>query len=517
MPINADKPHLWKADVEASIDFYNDWFLRFAPETYRAQRSQRATQVAQAFDVTSYLREISVDVLRTTPGILSVLRMVTAPPLARDRLMGLAYVERSLLSVLEGSDDKAARLPTRMAPTELDANLRKICDVVAEMLDRELFPWLSENREPESIELNRATAVVADRLAGTLADPIIRNAQEQRQLAALRSWLVRRGYRELASDEAREWTSMSAGTFAFRLNLQVGTSAQRAVKLPIDCVIRPLHSSMTDLPILIEAKSAGDATNTNKRRKEEAQKFTQLRNEFGDAVRFVLFLCGYFEPGYLGYEASEGIDWVWEHRIDDLAQVLGDSGAPTALRESSFLATYQTDALEAQRLNHQNAIDAARDMSARNRLGQYPTRFDLARVIVRQALEFVPEGTELRFLEPALATGAFFSALRAETPGYALAQANGVEIDPAYVNVARQLWAIDGLQVHGGDFLEFAADPGNRRMFNFLCTNPPYVRHHHLPPEYKIKLQARVAQELGLRASGLSGLYIYWGLRADAV
>jgi type II restriction enzyme len=24
--------------------------------------------------------------------------------------------------------------------------------------------------------------------------------------------------------------------------------------------------------------------------------------------------------GYLGYEAAEGIDWVWEHRIDDLAE-----------------------------------------------------------------------------------------------------------------------------------------------------------------------------------------------------
>lgn len=25
------------------------------------------------------------------------------------------------------------------------------------------------------------------------------------------------------------------------------------------------------------------------------------------------------DSGYLGYEAAEGIDWVWEHRIDDLA------------------------------------------------------------------------------------------------------------------------------------------------------------------------------------------------------
>jgi hypothetical protein len=33
-----------------------------------------------------------------------------------------------------------------------------------------------------------------------------------------------------------------------------------------------------------------------------------------------LFHCGYFDTPYLGYEAAEGIDWVWEHRIDDLEQ-----------------------------------------------------------------------------------------------------------------------------------------------------------------------------------------------------
>lgn len=44
-----------------------------------------------------------------------------------------------------------------------------------------------------------------------------------------------------------------------------------------------------------------------------------LSERFGKDVRFVLFLCGYFDTGYLGYEAAEGIDWVWEHRIDDLA------------------------------------------------------------------------------------------------------------------------------------------------------------------------------------------------------
>jgi len=31
-----------------------------------------------------------------------------------------------------------------------------------------------------------------------------------------------------------------------------------------------------------------------------------------------MFLCGYFDAGYLGYAVFEGIDWIWEHRIADL-------------------------------------------------------------------------------------------------------------------------------------------------------------------------------------------------------
>lgn len=74
------------------------------------------------------------------------------------------------------------------------------------------------------------------------------------------------------------------------------------------------------MPILVEAKSAGDYTNVNKRRKEEATKVAQLRATYGDDVQYILFLCGYFDSGYLGYEAAEGIDWVWEHRIEDFME-----------------------------------------------------------------------------------------------------------------------------------------------------------------------------------------------------
>ena len=48
-------------------------------------------------------------------------------------------------------------------------------------------------------------------------------------------------------------------------------------------VILPLNAKSGDLPVLIEAKSAGDFTNVNKRRKEEATKMQQLKNTYGAA------------------------------------------------------------------------------------------------------------------------------------------------------------------------------------------------------------------------------------------
>jgi len=113
---------------------------------------------------------------------------------------------------------------------------------------------------------------------------------------------------------------MQGGMYALRLNVPARQEASsRTVNIPVDVVVKPMAEPATQLPLLVEAKSAGDYTNVNKRRKEEATKVGQLRETYGEDVRFVLFLCGYFDSGYLGYEAAEGIDWVWEHRVDDFS------------------------------------------------------------------------------------------------------------------------------------------------------------------------------------------------------
>ncbi len=312
--VNADKPHLWKEDIAASVDRFNQWFMKFAPEAFRSTRVQTTEHVKAALVATNDLRTLNPATLKANPGVLPTLRMCTAPPLAVDRLVGLADVNKNLIGRME-----TGKLPSRMPADELERELTKVCRILSCLLDHDIFPWLGSGKPPTDHERDRASTIVADRLCSAVANPIVRNAQEQRQLALIGEYLDRRGYRKQAHPPGKPLREMEPGTYTFRMNVPVGKTHK--VNIPIDVVIQPKQLRKDRLPILIEAKSAGDFTNTNKRRKEEATKIHQLQATYGESVAFVLFLCGYFGSDYLGYEAAEGIDWVWEHRIDDLAKL----------------------------------------------------------------------------------------------------------------------------------------------------------------------------------------------------
>lgn len=316
MMINANRPDRWKMDIVQSVDFYNNWFLRFAPQAFRETRIETTERVLTTFRQTRNLIDITPDVLRANLMAVETLRMTTAPPLARDRLIGLAGVSPNLIRSVE----LRQRIPGRMDEQHLWTELQKISAVFQKLADVDILPWLENGNEPSETEVYRAATIVADRLCGAVANPIIRNAQERRQLSAIGAWLDKRGYRVIDPGSQFALSDFPPGRYGFRVNAPV-KHGTRHVNVPIDAVVMPFHAQPGELPVLIEAKSAGDFTNTNKRRKEEAAKNAQLRGTYGDAVSYVLFLCGYFDTGYLGYEAAEGIDWVWEHRIDDLAEL----------------------------------------------------------------------------------------------------------------------------------------------------------------------------------------------------
>jgi len=316
MAVNLDKPDRWKPDVALSVDMYNDWFMRFAPEAYRTTRMQTTRDVEAALVSTGNLTDIKPGTLLAHPEILPTLRMSTCPPLAVDRLIGLAGISPNLVKCMEIEK----KVPPRMSGADIDRELVKIGAIVGRMADPDIFVWIGRKEPASEAEIHRAATIVADRLCGAVANPIIRNAQEKRQLATIKAWLEARHYRQLPAGDGTRFDAMPVGTFAFRMNVPVRLEGgARGVNIPIDVVIMRRSAAAGDFPIFFEAKSAGDFTNTNKRRKEEAAKMLQLRGTYGARVQFNLFLCGYFDSGYLGYEAAEGIDWVWEHRIDDMA------------------------------------------------------------------------------------------------------------------------------------------------------------------------------------------------------
>lgn len=162
--------------------------------------------------------------------------------------------------------------------------------------------------------------------------------------------------------------------------------------------------------------------------------------------------------------------------------------------------------LEDKRRALQSKLDSLKSQAERNRVGQFSTPPLLAHEILRYAQTLLSGAAKVRFLDPAIGTGAFYSALRNIYPNGRVAEAAGFEIDPHYGLPAAQLWKRTGLDLTVADFTHAPPKP----RFNLIICNPPYVRHHHMNNDEKVRLQTRTSQACGVRISGLAGLYCHF-------
>lgn len=315
--INADKPNRWDADTKQSVLQYNDWFMDFAPKAFQSVRGKCLQRVEDLFRLSDNMNRISADLLVNNPQALTVLRAMCAPPIAEDRLAGLAGVSRSQVRRME-----EGRLPSREKDLFISNKIPALLKVISRLIDKQLMCWLDGGDDPADMDLAIAQSVIADRLHGSTSNPVTRNAQEERQLKAIENYLQSKSYRR-HDDPAIGAFEMPHGTYSFHKNVRMFKNARDDsdgyVNTPIDVVIMPLDPS-ADKPLLVECKSAGDFVNTNKRRKEEDTKVTQLRATYGDDTILYLFLCGYFESTYLDYVAANHMDWIWEHRVTDFEE-----------------------------------------------------------------------------------------------------------------------------------------------------------------------------------------------------
>jgi adenine-specific DNA-methyltransferase len=173
--------------------------------------------------------------------------------------------------------------------------------------------------------------------------------------------------------------------------------------------------------------------------------------------------------------------------------------------------------IETQRQAIQAAIDATKLAPERNRLGQFATPNALAVEIARFVSSLVdPCLGGIRFADPSIGSGSFFSAALAVLGPDRIESAIGIEVDPIFAGAARDLWSGAGLEVVRADFTRLVADGSCPPAPNLILANPPYVRHHHIPREDKERLQQLAFQMTGVEVNGLAGLYVYFLLLATA-
>lgn len=171
--------------------------------------------------------------------------------------------------------------------------------------------------------------------------------------------------------------------------------------------------------------------------------------------------------------------------------------------------------VEAARQTDQHQLDGERTPKERNQLGQFATPPALALDIIRY-LEPLMKETPINFLEPAIGTGAFYSALL-QTFGEAhVGKALGFDIDERFVEAANRLWRETPLEVVRQDFTTVSPPWFEGERFNLIVANPPYVRHHHLESKDKVRLQHQVKNLTGYHVSQLAGLYCHFLLLSYA-
>jgi adenine-specific DNA-methyltransferase len=172
--------------------------------------------------------------------------------------------------------------------------------------------------------------------------------------------------------------------------------------------------------------------------------------------------------------------------------------------------TSRTDPIEQRRCKLQADLDGQKTQAERNKLGQFATPTQLARDILNFGVGLLQKGECVRFLDPAIGTGSFYSALLATRQSQPLDWARGFEIDSHYGKPAQELWASEALQITLGDFTREVPPRTDGERANLVICNPPYVRHHHMTGAEKVRLQEAARAASHVELSGLAGLYCYF-------
>lgn len=240
------------------------------------------------------LAEQSVDLL-TRPEMLVTIRYLASPAISED---DLKVVADALLS------------PTRIRADEEMA--KRIVATVLLALDRNRFPWVSEERDPTTTEREAAVVATAALIATQKVQTARRNQSKHEQEEQVAEYLVTQGFKQIPTRNIDNISKLpDFGEFCRECTF----SGRKA-----DLVVRVWDGRT--MPI--ECKVSNSSTNSVKRlNNDAAAKATAWITAFGTQnVIPTAVLSGVFKVHNLVAAQTMGLTIFWAHKLDALGEFL---------------------------------------------------------------------------------------------------------------------------------------------------------------------------------------------------
>lgn len=158
---------------------------------------------------------------------------------------------------------------------------------------------------------------------------------------------------------------------------------------------------------------------------------------------------------------------------------------------------------------HQKLPRSGPEREALREKGQFWTPDWVAEAMVG----YVLSGGSDSVFDPAVGGGAFFRAARVvEQELGRRCRLLGTELDPNTLEEARAS-GLSEADLRLVELRDFVLDPPPG-PFDAIVANPPYIRHHRIPPAVKTKLRSFAIRIIGQPLDGRAGIHVYFLLRA---
>lgn len=274
--------------LEAYLDYFDEY------------RQQVETLIEGTLDLTD-LHAQAVDLL-TQPSQLTAIRYLASPAISEDDLKVLA--EAALTA-------KRLRAEPEMA--------RRVIDTVLLGLDRERFPWVTEDREPTESERAAAVISTAALIATQKVQTERRTTAKTDQEQAVANVLLANGFTEVPRRTVHNVGSLPApGEFCAE-SLFGSRKADLIVRL------------WDGRAMPTECKVSNSSTNSVKRlNNDAAAKAKTWIQEFGTATCVpAAVLAGVFKVHNLASAQADGLTLFWAHRLDAMVEFVDQTKSGT--------------------------------------------------------------------------------------------------------------------------------------------------------------------------------------------